>query len=179
MHYLNIHPSPNLIFKLISLEDENLIFKLRSNEEVIKFTDISLYTDIAQARDYINKILELMQDNKCILWSISLYDETQIGSICLWNYSEDLKSVELGYDLLPEFWGRGYAKEAIGTVTAFAFKRLNFERIAAVTRADNVRSNKVLKRSGFSLDEIFFENDILVNKYIVLSDCSENNNNIV
>jgi RimJ/RimL family protein N-acetyltransferase len=60
---------------------------------------------------------------------------------------------DLGYALVPEFWGRGYAMESAGAVLAYARNTLNLSRILAITNEDNERSIRVLERIGFSFAE--------------------------
>ncbi len=56
--------------------------------------------------------------------------------------------VELGYDLLPAFWGRGYATEAATAVLCWALTSLALERVVAVTKPANVASVRVLEKAG-------------------------------
>jgi len=56
--------------------------------------------------------------------------------------------VELGYALLPEYRGLGYATEAAQTVLAVAFANLDAPRIIARCNSDNEASARVLARCG-------------------------------
>lgn len=58
--------------------------------------------------------------------------------------------VELGYALGTAFWGRGLATEVGRAILAEAFGPLGLERVAAVTRADNLPSQRVLAKLGFT-----------------------------
>lgn len=59
---------------------------------------------------------------------------------------------EIGYELSPDHWGRGYATEAVGAMLRFGFQELRLHRIAAWTVADNVASARVLEKAGFTLE---------------------------
>jgi RimJ/RimL family protein N-acetyltransferase len=59
---------------------------------------------------------------------------------------------ELGYELAPDFWGRGYATEMAGALLAFAFGELHVHRLAAHCVADNTASARVLEKLGFRLE---------------------------
>lgn len=49
------------------------------------------------------------------------------------------------------WWGRGYAREAARATLDEAFGPLGLERVIAVTRPENHRSQRVLERLGFTL----------------------------
>jgi RimJ/RimL family protein N-acetyltransferase len=52
-------------------------------------------------------------------------------------------------------WGRGYGADAIRTVTAYAFSRLNLHRLQAHVYAANVGSEKAFLKVGYRLEGIF------------------------
>ncbi len=58
-------------------------------------------------------------------------------------------SVELGYWIGEEYWGRGYATEASKAVIEHAFNDLDASEIFASYRCDNPKSGRVLEKLGF------------------------------
>ena len=72
-----------------------------------------------------------------------------IGNICLWNLSEDCKTAELGYDLIPEYQGEGIMDEAVKAVLHFGFNQLKLELVEAFTSKQNESSKKLLLRNQF------------------------------
>lgn len=56
--------------------------------------------------------------------------------------------VELGYALLPEAWGRGYATEICARLLAFTFAHTTLEEVVAVIDPDNTASARVLRKCG-------------------------------
>ncbi|MDR2750902.1 MAG: GNAT family N-acetyltransferase [Clostridiales bacterium] len=59
-------------------------------------------------------------------------------------------SAHAGYFLLPEFWGNGYATEALKGVIGFAFRR-GVACLKAGCFADNKASERVMQKCGMSL----------------------------
>ena len=55
---------------------------------------------------------------------------------------------DLGYELAPEEWGRGYATEAALALRDFAFATLGVHRLSASCVADNLGSARVLAKLG-------------------------------
>jgi RimJ/RimL family protein N-acetyltransferase len=55
---------------------------------------------------------------------------------------------EVGWGLLPAWWGKGYAKEAATAAMDFAFDTLGWERVIHVIAPENSRSAAVAKTLG-------------------------------
>lgn len=63
---------------------------------------------------------------------------------------ENSPEIEVGYALMPEFWGKGYATELAAALVRWGFKNLAVPEIVAVTREENLGSQRVLKKIGMS-----------------------------
>lgn len=63
------------------------------------------------------------------------------------------KEVEVGYHLLPEYWGNGYATEAAKACMEWGFKNLNVPRIISIIHPENQASINVAKRNGLKFDK--------------------------
>ena len=61
--------------------------------------------------------------------------------------------LEIGYSLLPEFWGNGYATEAAIKCRDFAFKNDLATSIISIISVTNKPSEKVAKRNGMQIDK--------------------------
>lgn len=55
---------------------------------------------------------------------------------------------DIGYELDPQHWGRGYASEAARALLQFGFEHLRLHRISAHCLAENVASARVLEKLG-------------------------------
>jgi RimJ/RimL family protein N-acetyltransferase len=77
---------------------------------------------------------------------ITLRDKTVIGA-CGIVLQE--KVPELGYWLGVEYWGQGYATEALHAVIDYAFTDLAHEQLQAGARVTNPASRRVLEKCGF------------------------------
>ncbi|MGR3313852.1 GNAT family N-acetyltransferase [Roseovarius indicus] len=56
--------------------------------------------------------------------------------------------IEVGYMLVPEAWGQGFATEACNRVLEFAFKKTTLDEVKATTDPGNVASQHVLTKCG-------------------------------
>jgi len=55
---------------------------------------------------------------------------------------------EIGWRLLPQFWGHGLAAEAAGAALGHAFDHIGLAQVMAYTAPDNRRSRAVMERIG-------------------------------
>jgi len=72
-----------------------------------------------------------------------------IGAIGLELRGRD--RLTLGYALTPEFWGKGYANEAVAAMVQAAFSLTHVVEINASVRVENPASRRVLEKTGFRL----------------------------
>ena len=71
-----------------------------------------------------------------------------IGNCGVRRDSVDAHEGDMGYELDPQQWRKGYATEAARAVMHFGFSELKLHRISAWCVADNVRSAHVLEKLG-------------------------------
>lgn len=140
------------------------IFKIRSNEIINQFVQRNSPKNNYDALQFILTIKERTQNNQTYYWGISLKDEPNlIGTICLWNFSEDRKEAEIGYELLPDYHRKGIMSEALKAVLDFGCNELHLQEIVAMTNIFNESSKGLLLKHNFVLqgerkDEGFPEN---------------------
>ena len=146
---LAVLDTTRLLLRQLKETDVSAIYSLRSNERVNQFIDRPTAKDQEEAKAFIQKITE----NKSYYWGITLKENAKlIGTICFWNLSADRKSAELGYELHPDYQGKGYMDEAMKEVIGFAF-RSGFTSLQAYTHKENLASTKLLLKHGFVHDE--------------------------
>ena len=139
-----------LLLRKLKVSDWNEIVFLRSDENVNKYVKRPQAKNKDEALAYIAKILTGIENEEWIQWCITLKGNLgMIGTISLWNFSDDRKTAEVGYDLDPEFQGKGIMDEALKRVIDFGFYRLNLEKIEAFTHFENESSKKLLLKNRF------------------------------
>ena len=155
---LNFSPFPNLktdrlILRRLTIEDENEIFFLRSDESVNRYVDRPKPNSLADARNHIDKLNNGIDNNESIFWGITLLNNPAIiGTICLWNISKENYTAEVGFDLMPGFQGKGIMKEAFSEVARYGFETLKVRRLVAWVHHENSRSISLLSKFNFIRD---------------------------
>lgn len=82
------------------------------------------------------------------MWMIELKDGTHIGDLCFKGLNPD-GTAEIGYGILEEYRGKGYATEAVEKAVAWAFQTGKITAVEAETDPGNTASRKVLEKCGF------------------------------
>ena len=137
----------------LQLGDAPAIFLLRSSAEVNRYIDREPPTEIAEANAFIEKIQKGVSAGGSFYWAITFKDSNElVGTICIWNLSEDRKTGELGYELLPAMQRKGIMQEAIERVIEFAEQDEQMKRLEAYTHKDNLSSTKLLLKYNFIMD---------------------------
>ena len=155
---MKIKPFPEIkterlfLRKIEESDCDNILF-LRSDMTVNKFIERPENRKTKNKTDaikFINEINEAFEKNKSVSWGITLKNNPKvIGTICLWNFSENNKTAEVGYDLNPEFQRFGIMNEALNSIIDFGFNKLKLDTIEAFTHKENENSKKLLEKNEF------------------------------
>lgn len=171
MLHLNFNPFPlleseRLNFRKLTDADAYEILALRSNPETMRFIPRPLLTDIDGALAHIKTINDKIEENSDINWAVTEKNSDKcIGIIGFYRTQPEHFRTEIGYMILPEYWGKGYVTEAVNTLLNFAFNTLNFHSIEAVIDSRHKSSERVLQKNGFTKEAHFLENFYYNNEF--------------
>jgi ribosomal-protein-alanine N-acetyltransferase len=152
-----------LVLRELAPADANATFPHFANEEVVRYEDAKPAASIEDVTEIIEWGRNLVSHKMGILWGIFRKgDGAFVGQINYVarrdnNFTGATHRAEIGFDLTPQYWGNGYALEAINRVIEFIFKCTQINRIEAIVHTDNNRSLSVLERLGFHREGILRE----------------------
>jgi [ribosomal protein S5]-alanine N-acetyltransferase len=175
---LDFIPFPNLsterfILRQLKMDDATEIFALRSDDRVNEFLDRPRAQTIEDARGHIQRLNEGMMKNESILWAITFKNNDKlVGSICYWKISKEFSKAEIGYELLPDFQGKGIMQEVIPTVIEYGFSKMKFQIIEAELSPRNLKSIKLLEKNGFLKETNSQDPDSVVYRNVILKNDS-------
>ncbi len=128
-------------------EDAAAIFEQYAQDaEVTKYLVWRPHRSIEETQDFLRRCLSVREQASAFPWVICRKSDGRlIGmvEIRLGSYKSDL-----GYVLAREFWGNGYAPEAVKAITEWALAQANIWRVWAVCDVDNLASARVLEKVG-------------------------------
>lgn len=155
MPKINFTPFPNLTsarynLRPLSIEDDKEIFILRSDERVLKYLGKPKAKSINEAREFIDKINNGIKNNEWIMWVIESKESSLfIGTICLWNLSDDRTKADIGFEILPDHFGKGIMQEVIPIILKFGFNDMQLDVIEGEVDPANIKSIKLMEKFGF------------------------------
>ena len=83
-------------------------------------------------------------------WCAQLKDSNLFAGWFLVKVLPETGETEIGYRLLPEFWGKGIATEGAKNMIRYAVENLNKKKVVGVASPDNIASRKVLENAGLT-----------------------------
>ncbi|WP_118973223.1 GNAT family N-acetyltransferase [Taibaiella koreensis] len=114
---------------------------------------VNVYLPVRSAEQYHELFHQAMAQADAPLnrWTIADRDNNAfIGSCLLREFDPGTThTIELGYSLAADAWGRGYATEMIARMIEYAFSLPQTHKLVAVTDPDNKGSQAVLLKNGF------------------------------
>lgn len=140
-----------IILRDITIADSNTIFRLRSDERVNRYLSRQVAGSEQDAVAFIEMIIRGIRESNWKYWIIEEKSGATVGTICLYNFSANNKTAEIGFELLPEYQGLGYAFEAVIKVIRYTWEKLNLENLVAFPHKENISSIRLLEKSGFIL----------------------------
>jgi len=152
--------------KLINLNKSGLedMYEYSKNPLLYRYFEFLPQKTIDETRTYLEKLMRRNSADNAHYWFISLRETGKIiGSFGVHDIDWRKKDAEVSYGISPDYWSKGYFKEALRTVLKYLFKEHGFHRVIATTRFDNMPSIKGLGSVGFQeegrLREYYFSHD--------------------
>jgi RimJ/RimL family protein N-acetyltransferase len=152
MKEYTIFETERLILKPTSEEDADFFLKLVNAPKWLKYIGDRNLRTVEDSLTYIqNKILPQrarLGYSSYIL--IRKLEKDKIG-ICGLYDRKGLEGIDIGFALMPEYEGKGYAFEAINQLIHIAFSEFGINELKAITTKDNLSSQKLLEKLGLRL----------------------------
>ena len=153
-------------------EDLDAVYEFSRNAEVSRYTgDQGLVKNKQDAAAIIKEIwlAEYKKYGYARYALIHKADDKVIG-FCGVKYNPNLLGPgigcpDIGYRMLPKYWGQGLASEAVKACLNYARKELGLCRIIGEVAEENIASNKLLLKLGFKLSEKYNRDGLKLNRY--------------
>jgi ribosomal-protein-alanine N-acetyltransferase len=139
-----------LVLKCIDHGDRDFIFEEFQNDFINRYLyDEEPMMDISQADELIDfyTVAEPRNQNRWVL--IDKTTNTKLGTCGYHLWNPDNKEVEIGFELMEQYNGKGYMLEAIEAIIGFARHKMMVERINAIAYIENKSCIKLLERLRF------------------------------
>lgn len=144
--------SERLLIRPTIEEDAELIYELMNTPKFIKFVGDRDINSILDAEKYIQtKMLPQLNTLGYSSYSIiTKADGSKIGTCGLYN-RDGVDGIDIGFGLLPQYEGLGYAYESAHRLLKAAFEEFEIEEIKAITSIANISSQRLLEKLGLEM----------------------------
>jgi RimJ/RimL family protein N-acetyltransferase len=151
-----------LILRELRVSDLEGMFELDSNPLVHKYLGNKPVKTKDESLKIIKSVINQYHERGIGRWAAI---EKSSGAFIGWsglrlntefNMNGFTKYYDVGYRLIPKFWGKGYATESGKAAIEYAFKKLKLPELYATTEINNQASHYVLLKLGLTDMEDFY-----------------------
>ena len=173
------YETDRLKLRKVVADDIHLIYAGLGNKKVTQHYDVH-FNSIEETKGQMNWYNNLEISTTGLWWVI--FDKatnTFVGAGGYCEMDNFHKRAEIGFWLLPEYWGRGYMQEAMTKLFEVGFEHLNLNRIEAFVISDNAKCKRAIEKVGLHHEGTFREYEIKDGKLIdvdIYSILKRNNN---
>lgn len=156
-----------LLRQFVDTDIEN-VFKGLSHPKIIKHYGIS-FDSLEATKEQMAWFADLEKAGTGMWFAVcSLDNKTFYGAGGLNSLSKEHKKAEIGFWLLPEFWGQGIMKEAMPLICDYGFHKLGLHRIEGFVEAENTNCKKAMSKLDFRHEGTMKDCEIKNAKFISL-----------
>ncbi len=141
-----------LRLRMPTMGDLNDIYLLGSNPTVMRYINGGKAESREEAKVNLEKRIQISKDVLGYWVTTEKIGNRTIGWMAL-KPLEETQEIEIGYRLLEEVWGKGYATEGGKMLLQYGFEQLNLPRIVAVARVANKASIRVMEKLGMHYEK--------------------------
>ena len=158
-----------LLLRRFEESDLQNVFKGLSHPEVIKHYGVS-YDSLESTKAQMKWFTELENEETGMWFAVcSLDDRTFYGAGGLNNLCKDHKKAEIGFWLLPDYWGRGIITEALPVICNYGFDHLGIHRIEGFVESKNTNCINAMSKLNFHYEGTMKDCEIKNGTYINLN----------
>ncbi|WP_430789804.1 GNAT family N-acetyltransferase [Virgibacillus flavescens] len=150
----------NYIVRGLTIADATKLFEFLGDKETMKFLTPHPVTTEGKMKEKIVEQLKLYEDQKEIPWVIvNKRNEEIVGQFSFHKLNMWHKKAEMGVVIRKEYQQKGVMREVLVKLLEFGFETLGLNRIVGDIFAENIGSEKLLTRFGFTKEGVMRQTD--------------------
>lgn len=140
-----------LTISRLTLFDAAFIYDLVNQPSWLKFIGDKGVNSLQDAETYIQSIFDMYQKHGFGLYRVEISANGEAIGICGLVKRKSLQDFDIGFALISQYEGNGYAFESASAILLLAKDTFKLSRISAICTPDNHSSIKLIKSLGFHL----------------------------
>ena len=169
----NVIETPRLLLRRMRVSDRDDMYDYAKREEVTRYLLWKSHKTRDHTSRYLNYVVSLYKTGEFFDFAIEYKENRKmIGTCGLASVDPKNDSVEIGYVLSPDYWGKGIATEALGAILRFAFCDMRVNRAEARYMAENEPSRRVMEKCNMTFEGVQRQKIFVKEKYRDVGVCS-------
>ena len=143
--------TPRLLLREVNSDDALDIFEFASDRQVTKYTFWNTHRSIEDT----GKFISFLKSPDNVTWAIVLKESELVIGYCFFHSLErDHKKAEISFGISRDYWGQGYATEAVREVLSYGFEKGKLRRIEGTCMLENLASSRVMEKLGMKFEKV-------------------------
>jgi RimJ/RimL family protein N-acetyltransferase len=135
--------------------DQQALVEACQDPEIARWTRVPAHYGPTDAKAYLLQRYDMLFAGLAAPFAIvHAPDGALLGSVSLLRIAREHRRAEVGYWLAREARGHGHATRAVGLICAWGFASLELERMDLMAAVENVASQRVAERTGFTAEAV-------------------------
>ena len=157
-----------LLLRPFQPDDLENVFRGLSHPDIIPYYGVR-YDSLDATKAQMEFFFELEKNGTGMWWAIcSLDNNIFYGAGGLNSLSKEHKKAEIGFWLLPKYWGKGILSEAMPLICSYGFNQLGLHRIEGFVESKNENCKNAMKKSSFKHEGTMVDCEIKDGHFISL-----------
>lgn len=146
--------SPRLTYREFEQDDFPLYYSVFSNEDVIRYAYWDMFPSQEAAQQYYDQLMadrEKPLEQRQFFFYAAFTKDGEFAGVAEVEIEQrrgDGGDGNIGYFLLPGYWGGGLATEMAEALCRLCLTELELHRVSACCNAQNAASARVLEKAG-------------------------------
>ncbi|HUC83139.1 MAG TPA: GNAT family N-acetyltransferase [Flavisolibacter sp.] len=157
-----------LLLQEIKPEDQGFIFEGLNHPDVIPFYGVR-YDSFEATKTQMDWYDDMLKQGTGLAWKmVEKATGKPMGVTAVYYYKPEHNKAEVGFWLLPDYWHKGFASEALKAAIHYWQTEKGLHRMEAFVEEGNTASSKLLEKAGFQYEGKMIDFERKEGKYISL-----------
>src|SRR5688572_9761387 len=164
-----VFDTERLVVRHYTDDDADNFFLLNSDPDVMRY--IRPVKSREETDIFFAEVIQYSKDNPAC-GRMAVMEKVSgifVGSFAIIPL-ETTEHMQMGYSLLPKYWGKGYATELVKWGLHYIFTRTDLAEIFGVTESLNTASQRVLLKAGFNSHSTVMEGEKELHRFNFLKE---------
>ena len=159
--------TPRLRMRQFTMDDVEAVYEFSTNESVTCFTGDVGFIQTRQDAEHVIRDIWIAEYEKYgyARYALIHKEENRVIGFCGLKYEPELGSPDIGYRMLPDYWGKGLGTEACQAILNYAKEVLGLGKIVAEVVIENIASNQILQKLGFIHKNTYLKKGFSIHYY--------------